>query len=335
MDACDNKGTGNPSRKNGICTAVTPTFPIPDMIDDVRASLLTQPRSLSSKYFYDERGSELFDQICDTPEYYPTQTENLLLEQYAPEIIEKTCPKQILELGSGCAVKTRHLFNACEAMDHHCIYAPFDVCEEVLIDSRKKLKEKYGWLKIEPLLGDYHGGLGNLPTISGKCLFVFLGSTIGNFEKAEALWFIRELKEIMQSGDTLLLGVDRIKNSSVLNAAYNDQQGLTAKFNLNILYVINRELNADFKLEKFRHHAAFDAGKSRVEMRLVSVNGQKITIKDLNESIQFEQGEAILTEVCQKYNYSDIEKMLSIVDLSIIGHYEDKRSYFSLILASK
>lgn len=317
------------------CTMVMPTRLIPDMVDDVRESLLSQPRSLSPKYFYDERGSELFDQICTTPEYYPTRTENSLLEHYAEQIIDLTRPDQILELGSGYSVKTRRLFDACESIEHHCIYVPFDVCEEVLIDSAQRLTEEYGWLHLSPLLGDYHGGLGNLPGTSGKRLFVFLGSTIGNFEQHDALCFIQELNKVMQPGDALLLGVDRVKENTILNAAYNDAQGVTAEFNLNMLRVLNRELDANFKLDEFDHHACFNTEKSRIEMRLIANCNHEVRINDIDASISFAQGDDILTEISQKYTYSGIEKMLSDAGFIINEHYEDEKAYFSLILASK
>lgn len=317
------------------CTTIMPTRLIPDMVDDVRESLLEHPRSLSPKYFYDERGSELFDQICSTPEYYPTRTENHLLAKYADEIINKTRPTQILELGSGYSVKTRRLFDACEAATHNCIYAPFDVCEEVLIESALKLTAEYEWLNLSPLLGDYHGGLGNLPHTPGSRLFVFLGSTIGNFERDDALQFIKELSLVMSEGDYLLIGVDRVKEDGVLNAAYNDSQGITAEFNLNVLRVLNKELNANFNLDKFTHSASFNTDESRIEMRLVANSAQKVHINDLNESLTFNQGDDILTEISQKYTYRGIEEMLSAGDLSITEHYEDDKAYFSLILASK
>jgi len=318
-----------------VCTTIMPTRMIPDMVDDVRESLLNTPRSLSPKYFYDERGSELFDQICSTPEYYPTRTENHLLSRYAVDIINKSRPDQILELGSGYAVKTRRLFDACEETSQNCIYAPLDVCEEVLIEAAQKLSEEYDWLGLNPLLGDYHGGLGNLPASQGSHLFVFLGSTIGNFEHTEAQEFIKEVYKAMRFGDHLLIGVDRVKENHVLHAAYNDAQGITAKFNLNVLHVLNRELNANFNIEEFTHSATFNADKERIEMRLVSNSEQNVHIDDLGESIQFDRGEEILTEISQKYTYTGAEEMLKQANFTITDHFEDENAYFSLVLASK
>lgn len=318
-----------------VCTTIMPTRSIPDMVDDVRESLLELPRSLSPKYFYDERGSELFDQICSTPEYYPTRTENQLLSRYAVDIINKSTPDQILELGSGYAIKTRRLFDACQKTSQDCIYAPLDVCEEVLIESAKKLSEEYDWLGLKPLLGDYHAGLGNLPATQGSHLFVFLGSTIGNFEQADAKDFISEVYDAMRYGDHLLIGVDRVKENHVLHAAYNDSQGITAEFNLNVLHVLNRELNANFNTDEFTHSATFNTAKERIEMRLISNTDQHVHIDELGESIQFERGDEILTEISQKYTYTGIEEMLKQANFSITDHYEDEASYFSLVLASK
>lgn len=317
------------------CVPVIPTRLIPDMVDDVRESLLNSPRRLSPKYFYDERGSELFDQICSTPEYYPTRTENKLLLRYASDIIQKTQPEQILELGSGYSVKTRRLFDACQDISHNCTYAPFDVCEEALIESAQKLAAEYRWLNLKPLLGDYSAGLGNLPSTTGSHLYVFLGSTIGNFEQHEALAFINELYDVMKGGDYLLLGVDRVKKNEVLNAAYNDAQGITAEFNLNVLNVLNRELGANFDTDAFTHTAYFDEQKERIEMHLTSKTKQKVKIEELDKTIQFNKDESILTEISQKYTYTGIEKMLSQANFSITDHYEDEDAYFSLVLANK
>jgi L-histidine N-alpha-methyltransferase len=325
-----NMDIGEPS-----CIPVMPTRLIPDIVEDVSESLLKSPRSLSPKYFYDERGSELFDQICSTPEYYPTRTENTLLKKYAVDIIRKTQPEQILELGSGYSVKTRRLFDACQHISHSCTYAPFDVCEEALIESAQKLSEEYQWLDLKPLLGDYNAGLGNLPTAHGSHLYVFLGSTIGNFEQHEALAFIEELYNVMRTGDHLLIGVDRVKRTDVLHAAYNDSQGITAEFNLNVLHVLNRELNADFDVEAFSHSATFNTEKERIEMRLTSNKEQKVNIEELDKTIHFNKDESILTEISQKYTYLGIEEMLTSANFSITDHYEDENEYFSLVLASK
>ena len=328
--------TSNNIQQSGIvCTTIMPTRAVPDMVDDIRESLLNHPRSLSPKYFYDERGSRLFDQICTTPEYYPTRTENLLLKRFAVDIINKTRPDRILEFGSGYSVKTRRLFDACNQLFHYCSYSPFDVCEEVLIESTQKLSEEYDWLRLKPLLGDYRAGMGNLPCNQGTHLYVFLGSTIGNFEQHEALNFVKEIYQIMNAGDHLLIGVDRVKKNDVLHAAYNDAQGITAEFNLNVLHVLNRELDANFNTEDFTHSAVFNHEQERIEMRLISDTDQKIELKELGETFCLEKKEDILTEISQKYTYEGIEALLSEARFSITDHYQDDNAYFSLVLATK
>ena len=240
------------------CTVIEPVHSVPDLAEDVREGLLEKPRQLPPKYFYDQRGSRLFEKICQTPEYYPTRTEDGLLRDNSKHIIERTRPVQILELGSGNAQKTRRIFDACEQLDNSCEYVPFDVCENILEVTAARLKQDYDWLDVMPLVGDYHAGLANLPDSDGTRLFLFLGSTIGNFSPDEALNFIDEVKDCMKPGDYFLLGADRVKNIDVLDAAYNDAQGITAEFNLNVLHVINRELGADFDVSGFEHSAKYN-----------------------------------------------------------------------------
>jgi L-histidine N-alpha-methyltransferase len=241
-----------PASAGTACLLIEPSHNVPTLSDDVRSGLLESPRSLPPKYFYDEYGSQLFDKICDTPEYYPTRVEDRLLQQYADDIIARSLPEKIIELGSGTSRKTRRLFDACESNSHLCSFAPFDVCEAMLIQTAEELQSSYTWLEVQPLLGDYHAGLSKLPVISEQNLFVFLGSTIGNFEPEEASDFIRDLHKRMNCGDYFLIGADRVKNIDILNAAYNDASGLTAEFNLNVLQVLNQELGGNFDLNKLK-----------------------------------------------------------------------------------
>ena len=323
----------NSSQNPSSCRVVEPTRHVPDLAEDVRNGLLNAPRSLPPKYFYDAYGSTLFDQICNTPEYYPTRTEERLLLINSRHIIHSTQPEQILEFGSGTSRKTRHLFDACESIDHTCEYVPFDVCAEMLEDTTEKLLGDYDWLNIQPLLGDYQAGLGNLPRIEGTRLYVFLGSTIGNFQREEAIGFINEVRSCMQPGDYLLLGADRVKDIKILVAAYNDDQGITAEFNLNVLRVLNRELDADFDLCGFDHHATFNQHCKRIEMRLVSNREQEVNLNGMKEVIHFNKGEHILTEISHKFSFEDIESILEQTELKIIQHHEPDNRYFSLVLA--
>ena len=318
---------------DSVCTSVKPAREVPDIAEDVRAGLLSLPRSLPPKYFYDERGSQLFEQICATPEYYPTRTEEKLLTHYSEDIITQVRPAEIMELGSGNAQKTRRLFDACEHTDHTCSYAPLDVCESMLESVSEQLQLDYDWLDVNPLLGDYHAGLEHLPETQGTRLYVFLGGTIGNFYPGQASEFINEVKAIMRPGDYLLLGADRVKDNHILDAAYNDEQGVTAEFNLNVLHVLNRELGADFNPANFEHKAEFNSEHNRIEMHVVSRCDHIVHLQRLDEKITFHQGDGILTEVSHKYTSDGLEELVEKNGLTICNHYEPDNKYFSLVLA--
>ena len=302
---------------------------------DVQQGLLSAPRSMPPKYFYDERGSLLFDQICNTDEYYPTRTESQLLEQHAIDLIKLAMPEHILEFGSGCSRKTHHLMQACEENNISCEYLPFDVCEEMLQQVREEYLERYRWLDVLPLVGDYTAGLDELHRPGGQCLYVFLGSSIGNFDSRHAAEFVEEVTACMMPGDTFLLGVDRVKTSRILHDAYNDAGGITGDFNLNLLSVLNTRLDANFDLSKFKHKAIYNEALQRIEMYLISEQGQTISLSALDESIELSKGEEILTEVSHKYTYEQAESLLTDAGLHILKHIEPENSWFSLVLAQK
>ena len=316
------------------CLQVEPARHVPDLAQDARDGLLAAPRSLPPKYFYDDRGARLFERICETAEYYLTRTEDDLLRRHSGEIVATVLPAQILELGSGSSRKTRRLLNACHALAHSCEYAPFDVCETALYEAAGRLRSEYDWLEVTPLLGDYHAGLRNLPVADGCTLFVFLGSTIGNFRPAEARRLVGEIRNCMQAGDFFLLGADRVKDPVLIRAAYNDSAGVTAEFNLNLLRVLNRELNADFDLDGFRHEALYNEDLGRIEMYLVSVRAQTVCLGDLDACIRLHAGERILTELSYKFRRSQIESLLSGCGLNVVRHFESAGAAFSLLLAA-
>lgn len=318
-----------------VCQVLKPARHVPDLLDDVRNGLLTPPRSLPPKYFYDAHGSDLFERITQTKEYYPTRTEDELLARHAVEIIKSSNPDQILELGSGSSRKTRRLFDGCAQLQQFCNYAPMDVCEEMLLQSARELSQEYDWLAINPIVGDYHAGLDNLPAFDGRRLYVFLGSTIGNFEPQAAQRFIGEIQKCMRSGDMLLLGADRVKDRAILEAAYNDKAGITAAFNLNVLNVLNRELHADFQPDCFYHRAVYQPAKQRMEMHLVAQTRQHIHIGSLQSDIHFDPGESILTEVSHKFTSDALHSLISSCGLTLQQHYQADNQYFSLLLAQK
>jgi L-histidine N-alpha-methyltransferase len=318
-----------------FCTPIIPTRRIPDLIEDARNGLLNRPRHLPPKYFYDDLGSELFEQICATEDYYPTRTEDTLLTLHGGDIITRTLPEQIIELGSGSSRKTRRLFDACEASNHECNYTPIDVCEAALEQAAVELSEDYRWLDIKPLTGDYHAGLGNLPQTGGASLYVFLGSTIGNFEPRQAEAFMHEVRDCMKPDDWLLLGADMVKDSKVLTAAYNDSDGVTAQFNLNLLRVLNRELHADFDPALFTHEALFNEDKFRIEMYLRSLYKQDVHLGLLQTTIHLQEGERILTELSHKFTPEKLQALLQAGGLDMVRHYQPDNRYFSLILAHR
>ncbi|HLQ26171.1 MAG TPA: L-histidine N(alpha)-methyltransferase [Acidiferrobacterales bacterium] len=300
---------------------------------DARTGLSASPKYLLPKYFYDERGSALFEQICQTPEYYPSRLEDALLAQRAAEIIEQVRPSTIIELGSGSSRKTAHLFAACERQGCYGRYLPLDVCREMLLYAGQQLLQRHPWLEIEALVGDYGLGLKHLPASAGPRLFLFLGGTIGNFTESEASSFLKNLRAVMHRNDRFLLGADRVKETAVLNAAYNDAQGYTAAFNLNILRVLNRALSAEFDLDTFMHAAWYNEAESRIEMHLHSRLNQLIKLKALNLEIKFKKGESVLTEISRKFTPESLATCLRHAGFTVERHYEAESNYFSLVLA--
>jgi L-histidine N-alpha-methyltransferase len=315
------------------CEYVAPTKRVPSLDEEVRHGLFGERKHLPPKYFYDDLGSALFDQICQEPEYYPTRTEDGLLSDIALQVIERSRPEAILELGSGMSRKTRRLFDACGQLEHYPIYTPFDVCGDVLIRSRNELTREYEWLDVRPLVGDYTAGLGNLPVSNESTLVLFLGGTIGNFTESQSLEFLRELRAVMNEGDHLLMGADRVKDPDVLHAAYNDEAGITAKFNLNLLTVLNRELDADFDPTKFEHYACYNPEANRIEMYLVCMQPQKVTFGGLGRAAEFKQGDAIMTEISRKFTRDAIDTLLRSAGFEICKHFEATTHAYSLVLA--
>ncbi len=319
---------------NGIeCLRVEPSRLLPSLQQDARSGLLASPRSMPPKYFYDERGARLFDAICDTQEYYPTRTEEVLLQQHAREIISQVKPDHIIEFGSGTSRKTRHLLDACEGLGRRLTYWPFDVCEPVLRTTGHALMHDYDWLKVSPLLGDYHAGLDELPVPQGPCLYLFLGGTIGNFDSVSAHQFLVEICDRMRADDSLVMGADRVKAHDVLHAAYNDAEGITAEFNLNLLEVLNRGLDADFDSARFSHRAVYNATREQIEMYLVARERHQVRIDALDCNIRLQDGESILTEISRKFSDESLQAMLTEAGYTLDRHYQPDNRYYSLLLA--
>ncbi len=316
-----------------ICRPVRPTKLAPSLLEEVAAGLFAARKQLPPKYFYDDRGSELFDRICDEPEYYPTRTEDALLKQSAKDIVGRVEPSQIIEFGSGMSRKICHLFDACSELECYPTYVPFDVCDDVLIKSGYELTRKYEWLEVAPLSGDYTAGLGNLPIGSGQNLLMFLGGTIGNFTEEQGIAFLTEIRTLMSSSDWLLLGADRVKDPDVLHAAYNDVAGVTAEFNLNLLDVLNRELGANFDRGNFEHYAFYNPDGNQIEMHLVCVDDQEVWFELLERSLIVKEGEGIRTEISRKFTRGSLEHLLGSAGFEVQSHYEASSHLYSVVLA--
>ncbi|MES1940176.1 hypothetical protein T5B8_08033 [Salinisphaera sp. T5B8] len=317
-------------------TDVAPERPLASLADDVRAGLLSRPRWLSPKYFYDDRGSALFEAICATPEYYPSRTEAALLAAHGREIVEYAAPDHMLELGSGSSRKTRHLLDACDALGQGCTYWPFDVSAQMMLDAGAELVADYSWLSVHALIGDYTGGLANVPLPeAGRRLIVFLGGTLGNFEPPAATAMLEQIAALMRDGDRLLLGVDRVKDTATLEAAYDDAEGVTAQFNRNVLRVLNRELDADFPVQDYSHRAVFDRDMARIEMRLAADHAHRVTLAALDTAIDIEAGEEIVTEFSHKFTPDTLAALFETAGLTIERHFEAEGGAYSLVLAGK
>ncbi len=302
--------------------------------EDVRWGLGRRPKSVPAKYFYDERGAELFDLICDTEEYYPTRTEYALLQSVSQRVLEIACPRDIVELGSGAARKTRVLLDAVGQSGRRCRYIPFDVTLPMLKKSSLGLLQRYAWLQIHGIVGDYERHLAMLPKGSRR-LFVFLGSTIGNYDVAATQSFLRGISRTMQDGDFLLLGTDTIKDRTVLNNAYNDASGLTVAFNKNLLSVLNRELGAAFDLDDFEHEAFFNEEEQQIEMHLRARREHTVSIRSLAMQVEFERGERLRTEISRKFTRSSVESMLTTGGLELVDWLPAPNDWFALSLAKK
>lgn len=302
------------------------------MLDDVRAGLLHAPRSLPPKYFYDERGSELFEEITRTDEYYPTRTERALLTRLAPEIVARTTPCTLTELGAGSASKTQILLDAMLARTPRgIVYVPVDVSAAYLEQSAARLRDRYPALRVEPVVADFSTPF-HMPPHPAPALHAFLGSTIGNFVPREAATFLATARARMDARDHFLLGADLRKDPAVLERAYNDARGVTAQFNRNVLRVLDTVLGADFDPEAFEHRAVYDTTEHRIEMYLVAREPQRVTIPEVGV-IDIAAGEPILTEVSYKYDRSTVEQLLDAANLALVEWYTDPDARFALALA--
>ena len=299
---------------------------------DVARGLAMPQKELDPKYFYDERGSELFEQITELPEYYLTRAERAVLEAEIPELVAQMRPRSLVELGAGSANKTRIILDAMQRTGRAEQYVPVDVSGEFLEESAARLREDYPELDIVTAIGDFSSDLA-LPSLMHPTLFVFLGSTIGNFEEDAAVGILARVAGKMRAGDRFLLGADLRKDVGIIEAAYNDTAGVTAEFNLNLLRVLNRELGADFDLSAFRHRAFYNRDMHRIEMHLESLRDQTVIIPGVGEA-GFSNGESIRTELSCKYDRQDVVSMFRQAGLRLDKWLTGKDNLFALALGS-
>ncbi len=298
---------------------------------DVLRGLTSCQKSIPSKYFYDANGSRLFEEICSLPEYYQTRTELSILKNSATHIVRNLREADIVELGSGSNLKIRTLLDACvRSCKADMCYMPVDVSESALVGSSVELLDSYPDLRIVGIVADFTKNIEKIPLEREK-LFVFFGSTIGNFGDEARIDLLKRVAGMMGTGDRFLLGIDMIKPAEMLERAYSDSKGLTAEFNKNILNVVNRELNADFDRSHFDHVAFYNAGKDRIEMHLRANRVISAEIGKLRIQVSIKKGETIHTEICGKFSRESAEVMAEEAGLRIDRWYSDPQGWFSLV----
>ena len=302
---------------------------------DVREGLGRPPgeRELPPKHLYDERGSELFDRITRLPEYYPTRCERAILNRQAPGLVETTGARELVELGSGTASKTRALLYAMAGAGALDRYVPFDCDPSVVEGCARELTDLYPGLSVHGVVGDFERHLGHIPD-GERRLIAFLGSTIGNLEPTARAGFLADVRELMGPDDRFLLGTDLLKDVRVIEAAYNDSAGVTAEFNRNMLRVLNRELGADFDVDAFEHVARFEAAPSWIEMRLRARGRQRVSIPGAELELVVEDGETIRTEVSTKFTLDVLARELSAAGMTLEAFFTDPDGMFGLSLAA-
>ncbi|HKB49907.1 MAG TPA: L-histidine N(alpha)-methyltransferase [Solirubrobacterales bacterium] len=305
------------------------------MARDIRLGLTAKPKELAPKYFYDERGSQLFERITELPEYYPTRAEREILSHRSAEIVAAAGePGTLVELGSGSAAKTRHLLSAMRDAGCLSTYVPVDISEEITHETAESLVEEYPGLTIRGLVCDFEHDLERIPNGGGGRLVAFLGGTIGNLYPDARRDFLARIAALLEPGDQILLGTDLVKESSRLEAAYDDSGGVTSEFNKNVLQVLNREFGGDFDLERFEHVARYDADAARMDIRLRSLAEQTVRLDGLDLTVRFAAGEEMRTEISAKFTREGLEDVYREAGLQPDGWFTDSAEDYALSLAS-
>lgn len=313
--------------------ALAADAPPAGMLAELREGLSRPQKELPPKYFYDVRGSGLFEEITRLPEYYLTRTERALLVHRMPAWMEALRPRSLVELGAGSAVKTRIVLDAMRAAGRVETYVPVDVSADFLEETAARLREEYPGLEVAPAVADISEEL-DLPCgLPEPVLYAFLGSTIGNFTAAEAVALLRRVRGAMRAGDGFLMGVDLRKDPARIEAAYNDAAGVTAEFNRNMLRVLNREAGADFDVDSFEHRAFYDREEHRIEMHLVASRPQTVTVPGVGE-VRLEAGETIRTEISCKHDRGSVAAMFAAAGLGVERWVADPEGLYALVLGA-
>jgi L-histidine N-alpha-methyltransferase len=305
------------------------------LADDVRRGLSGRPRWLLPKYLYDARGCELYEEITGLPEYYQARTELGILRREAHGIVARHAPAELVELGSGSSRKTRALLDAMRAGGTLCRYLPFDISPGALLDAAGRLAESYPGLRVHGVAGDFERHLDALPrpVPGARRLVAFLGGTIGNLHPSARAPFMRAVRRLLRRDDLLLVGTDLVGDAERIRRAYDDEAGVTAEFNLNLLAVLNRELDADFDLEAFTHVAVYREEPAWVEMRLRADGPQRIRIGALDMNVELQDGEEVLTEISCKFTRPAVEAMLVDAGLGLEEWHADPGRRFAVWIA--
>jgi L-histidine N-alpha-methyltransferase len=314
-----------------------PAFASTPIAVEVFTGLTGEPKTLSPWLFYDEAGSRLFEEITELPEYYVTRTERQILAEHADEIVSAAAGGRdlaMIELGAGTATKTGLLLDAVVRLQGSVTYYPIDVSQTALDEARSRLEAELPEVNVQPIVADYTEGMRqNSAAHSGRRLVLYIGSSIGNFSPADAVEVLRGVRAQLSSGDCLLLGTDMVKDAQMLHVAYDDAAGVTARFNMNVLTRINRELEGNFDLRLFRHQARWNAQESRVEMHLESLQAQKVAIRALDLEVRFLSGETIHTENSYKFTDESVLGLLTRAGFRLRQQWSDANKWFSVYLA--
>ena len=307
-----------------------------DAGSDVIQGLTQTPKTLPTRYLYDDRGSELFEQICELPEYYLTRTETKILQQYASEIARITGPCELVELGSGSSTKTRIILDAYQQLGYPMLYVPIDVSAGILESSARQLLADYPSLQVHALAGTYELALAKiLPSELPSRIIGFIGSSLGNLTPQESDVFISQITNALQVGEYFLLGVDLQKPKDILEPAYDDSQGVSAAFNLNILEHLNQLFEGNFDMTQFEHWSFYNETENQIESYLRSLRSQSVELRALNLTVNFAPGETIHTEISRKFDLNIIQQQLTAQGLVPLNVWTDPNQWFGLLLCQR